>query len=241
MIDLHAHILPGIDDGALDLDEAVQMCRLAGEDGCQVVVATPHQRHPHWWNCDPAELSTLSRALQDAAPKEPRILSGAEIRVDEGFLTALDAFSENGLLSLAGSRYLLVEFPRNGQGPRPEEIVHEICINGWRPLVAHPELLPWLAGDLGRLEHLVRLGARLQLTAMSLTRGFGRRPFEAAKAMIDAGLAHVLASDMHGAERRPPGLKKAFSVIAEQWDETLAWTLTRDNPQRVLADESIPT
>jgi protein-tyrosine phosphatase len=75
---------------------------------------------------------------------------------------------------------------------------------------------------------------------MSLTGGFGRRPLEAAKAIIDAGLAHVLASDMHGAQRRPPGLRKAFEVIRDRWDEGLAWRLVRENPQRVLDDEAIP-
>ena len=160
--------------------------------------------------------------------------------MDSGLLDDLDQLHHGPLLPLAGTRHVLIEFPRSGLGPTPEGVVHELVVAGWRPLLAHPELLPWLASDLPRLAHLVDLGARLQLTGMSFTGGFGGRARQAAEDLVDAGLAHVVASDAHGIERRPPGLQAAFQRLAERWDEELARALTFDNPAAVLADQPLP-
>jgi protein-tyrosine phosphatase len=239
MIDLHTHILPGIDDGADTFEEALEMCRRAEQDGCEAIVATPHQRHQRWWNCDGADLARLRSDLQEALGNSPRILAGGEIRVDDALLADVEAIPASGLQPLAGSRHLLVEFSRSGSGPAPELIVHELVVAGWRPVLAHPELLPWLAPDLARLEHLVELGGRLQVTAMSITGDFGRRPQDAARAMLDAGLPHFVASDMHGVDRRPPGLSLAYRALRAGWGREIADRLTTENPRRILADEAV--
>lgn len=239
MIDIHAHVLPGIDDGAETMEEAVAMCRKAARDGCEAVLATPHQRHSRWWNSDSGELARLRRRLQEAVGPAPRILAGAEVRVDGGLLDAVRNVGVSGVQPLAGSRHLLVEFGRDGMGPPPEQIVHELSVAGWWPILAHPELLPWLGGDLPRLEHLVDLGARLQVTAMSITGEFGRRPRESVRQILDAGLAHFVASDMHGVERRPPGLSRAAKALRKGWGEDTARRLTYENPARVTADEAV--
>src|ERR1700724_4151978 len=111
MIDLHCHILPGIDDGPQTLEQAVEMCRLAAAAGCEALVATPHQRKSDWWNCDRAALAALRRRLQEAVGPAPRILAGGEIRVDPRLLAEMLALREDdahGPLPLAGSRYLLL-------------------------------------------------------------------------------------------------------------------------------------
>lgn len=238
MIDIHCHILPGIDDGAVDLDEAVAMGRLAAEDGCRVMFATPHQRHPLWWNDDPALLASLRRELNTALGGAPEILPGAEVRVDSELFDDLEA----GVTTpLGNSHYMLVEFARNGLGPAPEEIVHELVVAGWRPIVAHPELLPWLADDLPRIANLVELGAALQITAMSVTGEFGRRPRESVTSLLDAGLPHFLASDSHGVATRPPGLSRARQEVARRWGEDLAEAITRSNPLAVVEDRPLPS
>ena len=145
MIDIHCHILPGIDDGAENLAESVAMGRMAREDGCEVIFATPHQRHPYWWNDDGDVLAALRDEVSAGLGGAPRILAGAEVRVDSEVLDDLEA---GRVTPLGASRYLLVEFARSGIGPDPEDIVHEMVVAGWRPILAHPELLPWIADDL---------------------------------------------------------------------------------------------
>lgn len=239
MIDLHAHILPGIDDGADTLEESVAMCLKAARDGCTGIVATPHQRHPRWWNDDTAALQRLRTEIEKAVGDALQIYSGGEVRVDSELLDAIEEEGRAGILPLAGGRHVLIEFPRQQMGPDPEGIVHELVIAGWHPVIAHPELIPWLAHDLEKLERLVELGGRLQLTAMSFSGEFGKSPKEAARAIVDEGLAHFVASDCHGLNRRPPGLKKAFDVIADRWDTATATRLTHENPLAVVENRPV--
>lgn len=241
MIDLHCHVLPGIDDGAGDLAEAVAMCRLAAADGCEAMVATPHQRHPYWWNTDGEELEDLRVRLQQAVGKRPRILPGAEIRIDSGILTEIDELPGGGLTPLAGSRYLLLELDRHGLGPDPAEVFHEILVAGWQPVLAHPELYPWLARERPLLERLVEMGVLLQVTAMSVTGAFGRSIQGIVGGLLDAGWVHFVASDAHDTARRPPGLAAAHRALAAGWGDGLATALTDDNPGAVVANRPLPS
>jgi protein-tyrosine phosphatase len=238
MIDLHCHILPGIDDGARSLAEAVNMCRLAAEEGCEAMVATPHQRRGVWWNSDLGQLAALRAELQAAVGPVPRILPGGEIHVDSELLAEVERLPDAGILPLAGSRYLLIEFGANHSGDEATHLIHELAVAGWRPIVAHPEFIPWL--DLPLMDRLVALGATAQVTAMSLTGDFGRRPQQDALALLDAGLVHFVASDSHGVQRRPPGLMRACLVIAGRWSKELARRLTVDNPRAVIEDRPLP-
>ena len=236
MIDLHCHILPGVDDGARDLAEAVRMCRLAAADGCEAMVATPHQRRGTWWNCDPEELEALRLALAAAVGPELAIYPGGEVHVDAQLLADL---AQGGPLPLAGSRYLLIEFDGADRPEEAMELVHELAVDGWRPILAHPEFVPWMAEDEETVARLVELGAAAQVTAMSVTGDFGRRPQAVAMGLVEAGLAHFVASDSHGVSRRPPGLKRAYEALATRFDEATARRLAIDNPRAVLADRPL--
>lgn len=239
MIDLHIHLLPGVDDGPTDLAEAAAMCQQAAGDGCTILVATPHQRCERWWNAEPGLLEALRRAVADVAGPAVEVRLGAEIRVDSGLVREVEAWPASGLLPLAGSRFLLVEFDRYGLGPEPEPVVDELLALGWRPLVAHPEFVPQLAGDCERAARLVAAGARLQVTAASVVGRFGRAAQRATHEFLDAGLAHVVASDAHGLEWRPPGLAEASAFVARRWGEEAAILLTEHNPRAVLENREI--
>jgi protein-tyrosine phosphatase len=243
MIDLHCHVLPGIDDGAHSLEQAVEMCRLAAAAGCEALVATPHQRKGDWWNCDRQALAALRGRLQEAVGPAPRILGGGEIRVDSRLLAEMLALREDdahGPLPLAGSRYLLLEFGGEAGLPEAADLVHELAVAGWRPVLAHPELIHWLA-DPAAVAHLVSLGALAQVTAMSLTGDFGRRAQADASRLVELGLAHFVASDAHDLRRRPPGLRRAWDAIAARWGEEAARELLADNPRAVIADQPLPS
>ncbi|MEM6794321.1 MAG: CpsB/CapC family capsule biosynthesis tyrosine phosphatase [Acidobacteriota bacterium] len=238
MIDLHSHLLPGIDDGADDLDQALAMCRLAAADGCTAIVATPHLRHELYWNDERQEIVDLWRRLRDADPGI-EVLLGGEIAVCAESLAEIDLLPGGELLSLAGGRYLLLEFNSRGLGPDPVEMVYELCVLGWRPLIAHPERIPWLARDLDLVAALVDHGAALQLTAMSVTGDLGWRLQERSHEMLDAGLVHVVASDAHNTGSRPPGLARAFDHVRKRCGEETARALFIDHPRTILENKPI--
>jgi protein-tyrosine phosphatase len=252
MIDLHCHVLPAIDDGARSIEEAVAMCRAASDDGCAGMVATPHQRRAGWWNGDRGHLAGLRRALAAAVAKELppgrrfEVWGGAEVRVDAQLLAEAEALAAAGdhdggmgISPLAGSRYLLLEFA-GGEAPEAAvDLVHELAVAGWRPILAHPEHIPWMAESPAAVARLVALGALCQVTAMSVTGDFGRRAQGDALRLIDAGLAHFVASDAHDLKRRPPGLSRARRAIAARWGEALAARLCHENPRAVVEDRPL--
>lgn len=240
MIDLHCHLLPGIDDGPTSLADAVAMCRQAAADGCETLVATPHQRHPMFEGLQRSRIEQAWRELTAALGGTPQVLLGAEVRADSELLADLDRQPPE-VLSLAGSRYLLVELPRIEHGPSPEDLLHELQVAGWRPVLAHPEVLPWLAEDLDRLAELVAAGAMLQVTAAALTGEFGRYPGERAWQLVEADLVHFVASDAHSPTWRPPGLSAARAALQRHGGAALAARLLIDNPARVLADQPLPS
>jgi protein-tyrosine phosphatase len=223
-----------VDDGAVNLDDAVAMCRMAAADGCSVMVATPHQRHPSFPDATHEALTAALSALVAALGADPpEVRLGAEIRVDSDLLADLERPGAEAL-ALAGSRYLLLELPRNGLGPLPEDLLHEVMVLGWRPVLAHPEVLPWLEVD--RLADLVAGGTMLQVTAAAVTGEFGKFPHQRAWELLDEGLVHFVASDSHSPTWRAPGLARARAVLERRLGAAVARQLVEENPASVLAN-----
>lgn len=239
MIDLHCHILPGVDDGAEDLDTAVAMCRLAAEDGCTAMVATPHLRHELWHNEDREHLERQWRRIRGLASDVIEVHLGGEIAVNTESCGEMSRLPGGDLLSLAGSRYLLLEFHHRGMGPDPEELIHELVVEGWCPVLAHPERIRWLANDPRYLQALLDLGALAQVTAMSVVNLAGRYAFDAASRMLDAGMVHFVASDAHDTGHRPPGMSRAFRRVADTLGEPVARRLFLTNPLAVLENRPL--
>ena len=233
MIDLHCHILPGVDDGAGVLAEAIEMCRLAAADGCTTMVATPHQRHPSFETVARARFEELCAELSAALAGTLDVRLGAEVRVDSELLADLER-QPTEVLSLAGSRYLLLELPRFAGDVDPEDLVHELVVAGWRPVLAHPEVIPWL--ELGRVAGLVEGGALLQVTAAAVTNEFGRTPHARAWQLLEEGLVHFVASDSHSPTWRAPGLSLARAAVERRLGAAAGRQLFVDNASRVLAD-----
>ncbi len=186
--------------------------RLAAADGCRVLVATPHQRRDEWANDDPRRLADRLAEVALKLPRQenatvPQLLLGAEVRVDSELLADLARPERAGVLALAGSRYLLLEFEPHGVGPDPVELVHELLAQGWEPIVAHPEVVPFFwENDDALLPRLVEAGALFQVTAMSITGEFGKGAKARAWELLRAGCVSFVASDSHRPDWRPPGL-----------------------------------
>ena len=238
MIDTHCHVLPGVDDGPATMAESVAMCFAAAADGVEVMFATPHQRHQMWSNRDRAGLEALCAQVQHEAGARPRVVLGAEIRVDSELLDEIDRLPESGLLSLAGSRYLLLEFPNVG-GPEPRPLLHELLVAGWRPILAHAERVPRWTTNPAELAGLVELGAYVQITGGSLLGRFGRQARTCCSWLLDRGLVHLLASDAHDTDERPPGLSAAHQAVSAAWGAAMADRLTRLNPADILDNRPI--
>ena len=235
-VDIHCHLVPGVDDGSRTLEESLAMCAAAEADGTRAIVATPHQRRDRWPNPDRARLKRHFDELVTAWDGALSLSLGAEISVDSELLDEMDRLPGGTLQPLAGSRYLLLEYPPVAVGPDPRSLIHEMIIAGWRPILAHPERIRWLGGDLDLMRALVEIGARVQLTAMSVTGDLGDRSLSCAEKLLDEGLAHFVASDAHGPESRPPIISRAYKAVVEGWGEDMAARLTIENPTRVLED-----
>jgi protein-tyrosine phosphatase len=239
MIDIHAHILPGVDDGPETLEEAVQMCRAAADDGVETIIVTPHQRHGFWPNDDRRILQALFKKLRTAAGEKPALALGAEIRVDSELLHEVDLLPGGSLLALAGSKYLLLEFASVSSEPDPRPLVHELIVGGWFPILAHPERIPWFVDQPALVAELVERGALVQLTAGSVTGELGRGPQACCSLLLDEDLVHFVATDMHDATIRPPRLSEGFRAIAKGWGEDRARQLIDQNPRAVLENRQL--
>jgi protein-tyrosine phosphatase len=243
VIDIHTHVLPGVDDGARDLEQALAMCRQAVADGTTTLIATPHVRHASYWNGEARELRTRYDVLrialaQQEVPLDLRL--GGEIAMNSDSVDELLAQRKPGraqtLHTLAGSRWALLEFDFSGLGPDPLETVHEVLVAGYAPIVAHPERFRWLAGDERLQAALIGHGAAFQLTAMSITGEIGRFAQDAAQRMLERGWVRFVASDCHDVRLRPAGLARARAAVAKSWGAAAAQALFIDNPRAVIED-----
>jgi protein-tyrosine phosphatase len=237
MVDLHTHILPGIDDGARTLEDALGMARAALADGIRVVAATPHVRDDHprvTIEAVQQGVAELREALTAAAlPLDVR--PGGEVALDRLELLSPEEIAGYALAGNAG--YLLLEFPYYGWPLALETRVRELAANGVILVVAHPERNADVQAVPERLCGVVEAGALVQVTAASVDGRSGRRSREAAFDLIERNLAHMIASDAHTPDLRGIGMSEAAAAVG---DAVLARWLTHDVPGAIVAGAPIP-
>ena len=237
MIDLHCHMLPGIDDGAADLATALDMARMAAADGITTVACTPHI-YPGMFDNDSAGIAAAIHALQqeiDAAGIPLRLTCGADAHVAPELLSRLKAGS---VPRLGDSRYFLLEPPHHVAPPRFEEFVFNLLASGYVPVVTHPERLTWIESHYPMFGELVRSGAWMQVTSGSLTGRFGKEAKYWGERMLDEGLVHILATDAHSARRRPPLLAEGRAAAERRVGADEACNLVEVRPAGILRDLS---
>lgn len=234
MIDLHTHILPGLDDGVRTEDEAVEFARVALAGGVTTVVATPHCREGFYVNERREVLEAVerlrARLRSDGVPIE--LLPGAEVhlcpdlveRIRDGRAPTL---ADNG-------RTLLLELSTSQYPVELERLVFELKLAGIVVVFAHPERIRFFQDDVRRYEEVVRLGAYGQITTGSLLGEFGRDVAEFSADLVRRRLVHVLASDSHDVEARPPELRGAVEAVASLAGEAYARLMTLDIPRALL-------
>ena len=238
MIDLHCHILPGIDDGASDWSVAMEMAKLYVADGVTVVACTPHILPGLYHNSGP-QIREATLALQQALDREGirlRLVTGADVHMAPDLIAGLRA---GRLLSLADSRYVLVEPPHHVAPVRMEHFFFDLVVAGYVPILTHPERLSWINSHYSDIQRLIRGGVWMQITAGSLTGAFGRTAQYWANRMLDEGCVHVLATDAHDTRRRPPHLSAGRDLAAKRVGAEEAEHLVVIRPQGIL-DNMLP-
>jgi protein-tyrosine phosphatase len=236
LIDLHSHILPGLDDGAADLETSLEMARTAVADGIRTTAVTPHVRDDYPTSAAEMEgtLATLRTAVA-AEGIELELLPGGEL--DLGRLAQLDAH-ELRRFSLGGNgSWLLLEFPYAGWPIGLLPVARRLAEEGFRVVLAHPERHQEVQARPVRLQEFVESGIVVQLTAASVEGRLGRRPQQAAHALLELGLAHLLASDAHAPSLRAGGLSAAVDAVG---DPALARWLTEDVPAAIVSGSAVP-
>jgi protein-tyrosine phosphatase len=233
MIDLHCHILPGIDDGAPTLDVALAMARCAVADGIRVTACTPHI-YPGLYDNDRDGIVKSMGDFRNQLERESislEIVVGADTHLAPDLVAAIRA---GRVPTLNDTRYLLLEPPHHVAPPQFEESMFQLMVGGYVPVVTHPERLTWIETHYEIFKRLVAAGVWMQITAGSLTGRFGRRPKYWGERMLDESLVHILATDSHHVERRPPLLNEGRAAAAARVGEVEATNLVEVRPQGIL-------
>ena len=235
MIDLHCHMLPGIDDGARNLEMALKMAELAVADGITMTACTPHIYPGLFENTHPGIRDACARfqGELDAAGIPLKLTYGADIQV----VPELVADLGNGRLpTLHASRYFLFEPPHHVALPRLADLVHNALLAGYIPVITHPERLAYIEADYDKFVALARQGAWIQLTGGSLLGRFGPRVKRITERFLGDGVTHLLASDGHNLKNRTPELSEARDAAAAIIGEQAASQLVEERPAAVIAN-----
>jgi protein-tyrosine phosphatase len=240
VVDLHSHILPGVDDGAPDVDASVAMARTAAADGIRMIVATPHVSFEY--DLDPRDIGRRVGELNLALSHHEvpvAVLPGAEIA-----LTRLAALEDDLLrmLGLGGGSFLLVETPYSGAASFLEDVLFNLEMRGFRTIIAHPERCAMFEGDRDRLARLVERGVLCSVNAGSMAGQFGRRVKEFTAHMFRNRLVHDVASDAHDDEARRAELRWGFEQLEGELPgiaDQVRW-FTETAPTAIVAGQAPP-
>lgn len=236
MIDIHSHILPGLDDGSKSWDMTLEMCRLAIEDGITHIVATPHADDSYAYNRD------RIRALVDELDRKVRGQLAFSVGCDFhlSFDNVEDAITHPDRYTIASGQYLLVELSDYGIPPQVSDALSRLRGAGMIPILTHPERNGILQRRPERVLEWVDAGCLVQVTASAVTGSWGDTPQRIAMWLLEQDAVHVLASDAHDDKRRRPILSEARRHVSRRFGAEVARSLLHDNPLAIISGESLP-
>lgn len=237
-IDIHSHILPGIDDGAENIEEALKMLRCAAQEGITQMIATPHFHYRRGHASAEKVRETLDK-LQSAANREKlpiKLYAGNELYYTHELL---EQVKEGRVLTLAESDYILLEFSTASEPRKIQNAVYEFLSEGYSPVIAHIERYQAFLENTEFAEEIAKMGAYYQLNASSLTETFGWRLKKFAKHMLQEGLVQFVATDAHDSSLRKPAYGKAEEWLVKKIGKTETQKLFVENPEKILQNEII--
>jgi len=236
MVDIHCHLLPGLDDGPETMDEAVQMAEMALADGITHIAATPHSNDTYAFDCE--RNLGLCRELGARLEGRLELATGCDFHLNYENVEA--ATSNPGQFALNQRNYLLVEFADFALPAFLDQALARLQEAGLKLIVTHPERNPLVRAAPERMRVWMENGCYAQITGGSLTGRFGPAAERAALEYLDRGWAHFVASDAHNTDRRPPRLRKAFDLVAARRGPQVARALFHDNPLAAWQGQPLP-
>lgn len=239
MIDIHCHILPGLDDGPATLDESLEMCRIAHSDGIRTIVATPHF-NPGLHHCTAAAVAEKAGDLRERLLAENidlEVLTGADVALTP---EVAEQLGRDPHLTINGKRtYFLAELPHAVVPPNWDRFLIGLIRQGIVPVLTHPERNGYFISRPGELADFVRAGGLVQITAMSLTGEGGEEARSCAAHLLRQGLAHIIATDAHSSRMRSPVLSSAVAVAERIIGRERALQMVEAIPKAVVEGKRI--
>jgi protein-tyrosine phosphatase len=232
-VDIHSHVLYGLDDGAKTCEQSVEMLEIAARSGTTDIVATPHASGQYVF--DPEMIEQRIAELSEKATV--RIYPGCDFHLQ--FDNIEDALADPEKYTINHKGYLLVEFPHLSIFSETDAILMRLLEAGIVPIITHPERNAQLQRQVDDLARWVDFGCYVQVTASSYVGSFGRAAQACAHDLMRRGLTHFVASDAHDCRLRRPSLREAYAWLAERWDEESIRPLFEDNPRAVLTGDAI--
>lgn len=235
MIDLHCHILPGLDDGSESLEESLEMAALAADQGIRHIAATPH--------CitgSAREVRSCVAMLQELLQEERipvQIYPGMEIF---GTYDTARLLREKKLLTINDSRYVLIEFSFHTDGEEETEILHSVLSAGYTPLVAHPERYDYISRRPELINLWKQMGCLFQVNRGSLLGRYGLHAKQMSMELVRRGFATVVATDAHSPTVRTPRIRDVYELLCMEFSADTADVLMRHNPHKIVTDKLLP-
>lgn len=237
MIDIHTHILPGVDDGATTEEDSIAMAKQAVNQGITTIVATPHHRNGSYFNDKSSivhNVNILNQLLSDHhIPLE--ILPGQETRINGDMIIDIDA---DDLLPINYSKYLFVEFPSASVPRYAKQMLFDIQMKGYTPVIVHPERNQELVEQQDKLYNFVKNGALTQVTAASLIGKFGKDIQKYANQLIECNQTHFIASDAHNIKSRKFVMADAFDHVRMKFGNDFVYIL-QENAQLLVNNSNV--
>lgn len=241
MIDMHNHILPGLDDGASSWEQTLTMARVAAEDGITEMVCTPHWVLGKYENTRPVILETFAEFKKRVAEENiPLVVyPGAELRLDISLPQRIKA---GELLTINdGGSYALIELPEESLPDNLEEFFWQLQLQNIKPIIGHVERNAALRQDPARLYRLAEMDILMQITAASILEEFTVEVRDFAVQLLEHRMIHMVVTDSHGLRARVPKLSRAYKVIEEILGREIAHEMTHDIPKRIIQGKSVMT
>jgi protein-tyrosine phosphatase len=239
MIDIHHHLLPGVDDGAADMDVSVAMAKLAVADGITHVACSPHANGRYAYDRVAHEVRVEELRGRLAAEGVALTLGlGCDFHLS--YDNVEDALAHATRYTVNGTGYLLVELPDYGLPPSLTETFYQLQLGGMTPILTHPERNPTLQNDIERMVDWLRGGVLVQVTADSVTGKMGRQAEKMAHVLLGKRWVHFLATDAHNTTSRPPRMSEARRVVEKRYGAEYARALTLENPRAAFEGTGMP-
>ena len=236
MVDIHSHILWGLDDGAKTMDDSLAMVRMAAAAGTTDIVATPHASYEYHFDADLVEQKL--KELQTACGPAPALHYGCDFHLM--FENIEDALQHPRKYTINHGNYLMVEFSDAVIAPNMSDVLQRLGAAGIRPVITHPERNSVLQRTPKMLDGFFEIGCLVQVTAQSLTGLFGRQAEQAAWKLMERGMVHFVASDAHETARRTTDMRQAWKAVAERFGPERAEQLLDSNPAAAVRSEALP-